>query len=522
LTAWTVLLVMVLSPSGARAADPCRKKGPDCFADHASSLLAEGEARQALDYLKERKGAIAGHSRAVLVMSQAYLGVGNKVWARRILTRFLAAHEDDCAVRGHLAWLALQEADYRGAREVLGHEGCPVTAPQKTRWLLLTAMSEEEGGDLSAAAVLLDEAAGQEEIYDEDGQFLSWLSRRVRPLRTPPLEMALTLSTGWTSNPLLGSPLDPQSAGEDYASAKSEGDLWAKAATPRLGPARLYLEGMAKHQYLLADIASDLSYAGWGLRPGLELEWLSVALRGAYHYDSLLIAASEAHHEGGHLFFEGHRGEFEVETALGLTVFGGAGRRTFSSMGRTRWEADGGLGGGVHVGHGVHLIGALTGRQQWATSDAYNLVGATVLGAVSVPLPARFTLRGSVMGGLDYFPDSAGSVAFHSAEARRDIQLRGRLSIFAPPLVRGLQLGVTYEPVRRLSTAELYDFMDHGVLVVVGWRGSAEAWGPSQAKGREGRYPIDFGLGGRGMADERLQDLLRQDEEAQRGSSCLN
>jgi len=303
----------------------------------------------------------------------------------------------------------------------------------------------------------------------------------------------------------------------------TEGNLWAKAATPYAGPARLYLEGLGRYQYLFSDPAGDLSYGGWGVKPGLELEWLDVAVRAAYRYDGLFIAAADAHHEAGHWFFEAHRGEFEIDTSLGLMLFGGGGRRIFSTMGRTRWEIDGGIGGAAYLGKGVSLLGAVTGRRRWATTAAYNLTGGTLLGALNFPIYRGFSFKGSVSGGADWYPDSAGSIAFHSPKDRRDIQVRGRLGVWSPSLVSSLRLGATYEPVRRFSTAELYDFTDHSVMLVLGWRGAADPWLPAGVAAGTDRFPVNYGVTGEGgPGDERLQDLLRQDEEAQRGSSCLD
>lgn len=499
----------------ARPERQARMGIPGCFAwvclltlVPLSSLVAEEPGR-------DRKAA--------LDRARAYEEKGNRVWARRTLTQYLAGNDGDCEMRAHLAAMMLREADYRGAMDVLGREGCPVTSEERTRWLLLEAMAEEQAGNEAQAASLLDEAESEPVAYRGDRPLFPWLTRRVRPLRTPPLEVRLDLAGGWSSNPLLGSPLDPQAAMGDYASAVTEGNLWTRAATPQAGPARLYIEGLGRYQYLFSDPASDLSYAGLGVKPGVELEWLDVAVRVAYRFDGLYIAASDAHHEGGYWFFEAHRGEFEIETSLGLTLFGGGGHRAFSDMGRTRWEVDGGIGGGIPLGKAAYLLGAVTGRKRWATTAAYGLSGGTVLVALNIPLYRRFQLKGSVSVGIDRYPDSAGSLAFHSPEARRDVQMRGRLGLWTPPLVGELRLGATYEPVRRWSTAELYDFTDHTMLLVLGWRGSANPWLPAEVEGGSERFPVNYGVvSDSGAVGERLQDLLRQDEEAQRGSSCLD
>jgi len=106
---------------------------------------------------------------------------------------------------------------------------------------------------------------------------------------------------------------------------------------------------------------------------------------------------------------------------------------------------------------------------------------------------------------------------------RRDIQLRGRVGIWSPPISAGLQVGLRYQPTRRFSTADLYDFTDHAVLLMLTFRRSGAPWLPRVGGEEAGRLALDYRLDvGNDILSERLQDLLRQDEEAQRGSSCMD
>ncbi len=246
----TLLLLPLLCalPAIVAAQEPCADGKLQCVLDDAQSLLDAGNPGQALAFLKGHAPRLAESRPGTLLLARAYAGTGNRVWARRTLTRYLSGNEADCEVRAHLAWLALEDADYRGAREVLESETCPATSEERTRWHLLTAMAEHEAERHPEAARLLGDAAGQPVAYPEDRAFLTWLTPRVRPLRTPPLELRAELAAGWTSNPLLGSPLDPQATEGDYSSAKSEGDLWLKAATPSWGPFRTFVEATGKYQ----------------------------------------------------------------------------------------------------------------------------------------------------------------------------------------------------------------------------------------------------------------------------------
>mgnify|MGYP001116841650 CR=1 FL=1 len=73
----------------------------------------------------------------------------------------------------------------------------------------------------------------------------------------------------------------------------------------------------------------------------------------------------------------------------------------------------------------------------------------------------------------------------------------------------------------RESTANRYAFDDHRVLARLVWSGDATLTGPAAAAdGPAAPMAWDAGDGARGL-EERVQDLLRQDEQVQRSSSCV-
>jgi hypothetical protein len=86
-------------------------------------------------------------------------------------------------------------------------------------------------------------------------------------------------------------------------------------------------------------------------------------------------------------------------------------------------------------------------------------------------------------------------------------------------LAQGLKVGLFYEFSHRDSTIQIYEYVDHRVLAKLQWSFSFDPWLPSAVAAPD-HIPIDYGLGSTAL-EERIQDLLRQDEAAQRSSSCV-
>jgi len=519
-----VLVVLAAAAGQARGQDaggvcpPPESVAP--LLERATSLLQEASAKECLELLRPQRTCLGDDPRFVMLLSRGYEGTGNMSWAMKVLSDALTGRPGDCMVRSRLAWLLLKSADYRGALATLSDASCPATEEERARWDLLRAEAEQQADRPDHARQQVAAADSRNSMYAEDAVLRSHLRSRLWPLRISPLELRGELGGGWSSNPLLGSPLDPQSSGEDFASWKNEFDVRGRFAGPYWGNLLLLAEGDLRSQVLYAEAARELSYVGWGLRPGLELSWPSASLGLSYHYDALWLAARDDYGDRG-LLYDGHRGELALQTVRGFYLLAGGGHRTFRVMGRSRFEFDLGLGWGDRLGSKVFLLAGLSGRGHQAENAAYDLWGGTALLALRWQFFREWSLRASGALALDWYPESAGSEAFHSPDARRDVMLKGRLGIWTPAFLQGLRAGVQYEPSRRFSTADPFDFSDHTVLLVLGFGFEGDPWHPKMQNTAPWES-VGYGLDrGGGALDERLQDLLRSDEESQRGSSCL-
>lgn len=521
LAALALLAAITGLARGQEAAGDCLP--PEAVApllEQAASLLQEGRAEECQGLLRPQRACLAHDSRFAMLLSRAYKGTGNLSWAMKVLADVLVQQPDDCTVRSRLAWLLLESADYRGALAMLEAKSCPETEWDQARWHLLAAEAERQAERLDSARRQVALADSRSTMYAEDVALRSHIRSLLWPMRTPPIELRGELATGWTSNPLLGSPLDPQSSGEDFASLRSDADIHGRLSGPFWGAARIIAEGDLRSRVLYAKAARELSFVGWGVRPGLELNWPSTTLVLTYHYDALWLPSPDDY-DGRGLYFDGHRGEMTLQTSRGFYVLAGGGRRTFRVMGRSRWEFDLGLGWGGNVGSKVFLLGGLSGRGHRAKNMTYDLWGSTALLALRWRFLREWSIRASASLALDSYPESAGTEAFHSPGARQDLLVKGRLGLWSPVLFRRLRAGLQYEPSRRISSAQLFDFSDHTILLKLAFGFDADPWHP-ETRTTEPWSHVGYGLeGGGGALDERLQDLLRSDEESQRGSSCL-
>jgi hypothetical protein len=312
----------------------------------------------------------------------------------------------------------------------------------------------------------------------------------------------------------------PAADGEDPQSAAGLFGLWLRYLHPDGYLARPQLELEARGAGFAAKRGRDFSNLVLSLRPGVWLGKDRPSLLLAYRGEALLLAGSDRYDDGPLWFSNAHRFELEWSPFPSLTVFGGTGRRLYRESGRSRAEVDGGLGGGWGVSR-VRLLWAVSGRYHDADKAPYDLHGATGLLSAELRLPGRWALRLGTVLSLDRYPHSAGYFDAAAPDAqRRDLLARFSASAFAPPLWNAVRTGVTYEFSHRESTIAAYDFSDHRVVAKLSWSFSLDPFLP-RAETEAGYVPLPWGEEGE-MLEDRIQDLLRQDEAAQRSSACLD
>jgi len=322
---------------------------------------------------------------------------------------------------------------------------------------------------------------------------------------------------------LQSSPVDP---GKGSVSGRTPlmGTEVALRLMPAWGPEggkglwlRPSLEAGLKWIGFLDDDVEEMSYMSFSLRPGILVGALPPRVLVAYGGQSLLLPQGKDPYGGPpRWFMETHRAEIEVELPAGVTVFGGSGKSFFREQARSRTEADLGAGLQQSVGH-VRLLGAISSRLHRAKNPGYNLVGGTALGAVTAPLGRGVSVRGSFVVGGDFYTRSRDY--FGSAKDRQDLLVKLGLGVFAPPW-HGVTFGLTYEPAFRMSTVDFYDYQDHRVLFRMRFVLEADPTAPRRI------VPTDHvsfweGAAQGGALAERVQDLLRQEDAARRGSSCV-
>ncbi len=493
---------------------PARVHAENSAALSARALLDRGEAARAIPGLKQAIQAEPGDKTLRLLLVRAYLDDHNDFWALRTAATTAQMHPDDCDLQLWLGWIQLRLGALDQARGLLDG-ACAGWEPDQARRDLLMAMLDETESP-EQARQHLQRARAARVAYAEDRAALAHLTARLEPGYLPPVSGRVEVSLGWASNARAGSPTDPASRGEGESSPLAQTTTWVRLVVPTHVAIRPSLELEARALGYEQEAGRDFSYLTLGGRPGVLLGRHTLL---AYRYEAMLLAGGDRYATGPLWFSEAHRGELELEPLAGLTVFGGVGHRGYRDMGRSRLEMDGGLGGGFEVNARVRLVGALSGRYQDAKWDAYDLRGATLLTSAEMRLPRRWSLRAGVLASVDVYPRSAG--AFDAAKPttdRRDLLLKVSASGFTP-VVDPFKLGLTYELSRRESTADPYDYTDHRLLAKLIWTFTADPGLPAGASPTD-HVALPYGFGSAELA-ERVQDLLRQDEAAQRSSSCV-
>lgn len=490
---------------------------PDPVAAQARTLLTDGKPEQAIALLKPAIGQWPQDKVLRLLLARAYLDDGNEFWSMRTLNAASEVFPEDCDVSLWQAWVQIQLGELDQARERLA-TACSAWAPDSARRALLSTMLEQQAGSSTAALVELDRAAAEPFVYAEDRAAIARLRDSVDPGSLPPLSGRLDVAAGYTSNALAGSPVDPVAQGSGAPSPVLATSAFMRLAPPMRSWIRPALDVEAHGLGFSAEEGKDLSFLMLDVRPVVILGRSGPRASLAYRYESLLLAGGDRYGQGPIWFFDAHRGEWELELLRQLTVFGGAGRRTFREYGRGRFELDGGVGATLPLGARVHLVTALSGRYHHARNEAWSLYGGSLLASAEVRLPRRWSVRAGLLASADRYPDSKGYFDPNTTSARRDLLFKVSASAFAPPLANGVKLGVTYEFSKRDSSAAPYSYEDHRILAKLIWNFAFDPWLPRAATPAR-HVPLDYRLG-EAETGERVQDLLRQDEGAQRSSSC--
>jgi hypothetical protein len=383
------------------------------------------------------------------------------------------------------------------------------------RQALLEALIARAGDSSEDARSALDSVPRRASMFAEDRELWLRLRRRQEAGQVLPLALWSDLELGHTSNALAGAPTDPGESGPSSTLVRAH--LRARLAAPWVETLRPSLELAVRGSGIADDSAEELSYLEVAARPGVVVGRVRPLLL-AYRADRLLLNRHPSR------YADGHRLEAELEVG-GLTAFAGAGRRTFRDPRRSRDEIDAGLGESIALPGGIPLLVAGAVRHHHADNPAYDLRGATVLAAARVSLGHRTRLRLGLTLSFDDYPHSGGDnglAVFGSSVRREDLlaRLQGELWRRWGPM----RLGVRYEYAHRDSTVDSgwgfdYDYNEHRAVVVLRWRAELDPWGPEVVKDA-GHVRMDWGFGEPGDEEERIQDLLRQDEEIRRGSAC--
>ena len=503
-------------PEPEASVDGERCQDLSCLLTQAA-ILRQDDPKEALRFLKGYKSSFGEEEDFVIALAQSYFAAGNHFWAIKTLNAWLSLHPGSCAVATWLSFIQLQQANLPEAQQALAAMKCDPASPAATRALLVQSILRLASSDPEGARDALEQARGQATLYQADREALETLSRSILADERPEFRWQLELRGGYTSNALLGSPNDPVLAGKEGATPLFAEDLWI-AISPYPGfDLRPVLELQVRGSLLTAEDVSELSNLSLVARPGFAMDWGTPALALFYRAESLLLSQGDRYEDGPLWYYQAHRGEFEIDPGAQLSIFGGVGRRVFREAVRTRTEIDGGVGGAISLFGQLSALWALTGRRHFASSSAYDLAGVTGLTHLIYQLPLDLQARAGLSLAADWYLHSEG---YFDDEARDDLNLQLNAAFWSPNLWDFFRAGLQFRWADRMSSIARYDFQDTRIMLALRFGGQQILTGP-RAVGVDAP-PLPWQLeDSKSNTTERIQDLLRRDEEVQRSSSCV-
>ncbi len=503
-----------------------------CLHDQATCLVDDERVREAISLLKQANEQAPGEGELVRLLAWAYLQRDNEYWAIGKLQAQVDAVPSDDLSRAWLLWLLLKDGDIGRARPLLDTAPEPGDRLDRARLELLRAALLDLEGDSEQAGEVLAHLVEVGSLYPEDRALLAELRHRVLEDRGEPLSVRVQGASGYASNVIESAPQDVGSGAAGVRSPQApiaaldavlRYEPWAG---PRLRPTG---ELRAKGSTPFSEDAVGFTYATAGARAGLELGSADgtrarlmyagelMGLRG--DIDGAALDADWEPVEGG-LVMEAHRGDLELDLTPGVQLFAGGGRRVYRELRRTHSEIDGGGAWVQPLGGGWNLTTVATGRYHPARHSGWDAWGLTGLTRVRAPLPGEhmFKLRGMVL--WDRWPQFG--LWEPTVERRDDLAVRLQAGPWTRP-IRGWRFGLTYNLASRASNVDAYDYTDHRVLAEIRWQRS---WNPTQPRAAELPEPwlaLPYDLDqGDDQGLDRVQDLLRQEDSARRGSSCVD
>lgn len=490
-----------------------------CFLQRSREYLASKQTDDALSLLKEGVAQFPDDRDLRLMLGIGYLENGNYFWAIRNFTDIISINPEDCEARAWLGWVYLKQAALDIATDAIEDTNCH--GPDKGRLALVRTMIAAARNDDNATLDAFLAARAADALWPADREALTKIMRMVLPEMLPELSWRLEVVTGYTTNALLGSPTDPSSGDVlDSSSAFFNADLWLRFAPFLHEYIRPDIELQIKGISFFNKDVRGLSWADLTGRVGMFIGRLLPRVLIAFRPEWLLLEQGDVYEEGPVWYFDAHRGEVEIEVASWMVVFAGGGRRTFRDMSRSRWEVDLGVGGRADFGNRAVFLWAITGRKYFANSPAWSLWGGSAIAALQTKLPRDFMLKTGISVAVDWYPDSAGYVPWGASEdARFDVLLKPSVSIWSPSW-GGVRLGLQYDISWRDSTLYAYDFLDNRITVRLTYAGDSEVIRP-RAANEIPLMDLPWTTGIESNDIDRVQDLLRRDEQVQRSSSCV-
>jgi tetratricopeptide (TPR) repeat protein len=524
-------LVLRIAPALAdECGGPC---GDDveCSREVAACLVEDGANDEAIELLKTARADHQADGPLARLLARAYLGNDNRVWAIKTLLAQLQAAPDDLETRTWAVWLLIQDGDLAQADSVLAQADAPAAGPMAERVALLRATLHKLLDEHDKAEQQLDQLEERDgDLYPEDVDLYESVRSQLGRSHGDPLQVRALVSGGYTSNATQSAPQDTGAGLDESGAPIVSVDLVLRVEPWTSTFVRPLAEVRSKGFLPTTDKTRQLGYLSLGGRGGIELGRTGeLRARFLYSYDlfGLLKNArgwdDDPETEQG-WYMTAHRGEVEVDVLPELQVFGGAGRRIYQHLPRTRTELDVGLAAVFPLSGGWNLTGIMAGRMQFARNQAFDDRGLTGLVRVRVPLPEDFMIKLRVMGLYDVYPDSAAY--YRSERRRRDFLLKAEAGPWTPSF-HGLRVGLTYTLAHRISTIESiednFNYTDHRVLLQLRWQGSFDPTLPGTVRVGDDHQPLPYGLDeGRDSGLDRVQDLLRQEDSARRGSMCVD
>ncbi len=492
--------------------------------------LEQNQIEEAVEYLKRSLVIHQFNRELILLLAMAYSKDNNNLWTLKTLYEYSDICPEDREIWSWIIWFHILSGQLDRANDLIKIHKKNVNPLLRTRQILLSSCLFLFKNQNEKARIIFDEAMNESEIYSEDIILYDYLSRNLYPMWEGYARLTARAIMGYSTHPSISAEFgeNAEKNGSPFAGIDMTVDL-TPVSFSNYSPF-VSLSGMIIRY--TDEKAAGYSYFIPEIRIGMTFNFTDILVKPSYRSNAYLLNMPGPYEKESQLwfekryledtlwFYESHRFEADLYIPGDRSILAGFGRRIFSQVSRTGYEADLTFITPLFYYNNYVLTGAVSARYFKAELDYYDLTGATAIFLFQHSGFSGLLFNLNITGSYDYYPD------FLNNTKRRDITYSIQPAV-KKTLNDYLYIRIFYEYTGKDSSASTgyrnFDYSEQRINLEIGFKENFGYRKLSVVK-PEGHIELPYNLetdSNKEVIDS-IRYLLKHRENIQRSSTCVN